>query len=413
MSIHLEIFGRREAHLIEATLALGAIASPAFGQAVRNENVNELSLSADITHESNVARSDLLGATLRDITPSDERLTLGLNLDVRRGLGRNTLAVHGLIGYDFYRRNSELNRERLGLGADAGVRAGPCQFNLRGRIDRGQSDLATIYFLNQPGLGSVKNTETTVTYGGDVNCGRLYGANPMIGYERTTATNSDDLRKVSNYHRDHYYGGLAYDDPVLGRYTITLDRSNISYPNRAGGPLAQFAGYRNNALRFTGERRIGSVVTARFGAGYNWVKPRIPATQDFKGFSWNLAATVLPVSRLQLTLSTSRAIEPSLGEEALYSIDRQYAVIADYALTSRTSLNAQASYSRRSFRGSTGLFGPRLDEDRLFRASGGVTMAFSRRLSISAIAGYEKRNATGSIYDYDNTYIGLRSKFVL
>lgn len=413
MSVHLEIFGRREIHLMQATLALGAIASPAFGQDVHKDDVTELSLVADLTHESNIAHSDLAGANSRDLRPADERLTLGFSADVQRELGRNTLAIHGMIGYDFFRRNSDLNRERVGIETDFRIQTGPCKVNLRGRLDRGQSDLSKIYFLNQPGLASVKNTETTMTYGGDFSCGRFYGANPMIGYERSTGANSDQFRKESNYHRDHYYGGLVFDNPVIGRYTVTVDHSKISYPNRVGGPLAQFGGFRNSALRFTGERKIGAVVTAQFGAGYNWVKPQTAGAQNFKGFSWNLAGTVIPLARLQLTLATSRAIEPSLGQEALYSIDRNYGATANFALTSRTSLNAQINYGRRSFRGSVGLFGPRIDEDRLFRAGGGVTMAFSRRLTVSAVVGYEKRNATGTVYDYGNTYVGLRSKFVL
>ena len=40
-------------------------------------------------------------------------------------------------------------------------------------------------------------------------------------------------------------------------------------------------------------------------------------------------------------------------------------------------------------------------------------MQFSPRLKLSLEAGHERRNANGTIYDYSNTYAGLRTRFTL
>ncbi|MGC7532536.1 hypothetical protein ACPWML_26315, partial [Pandoraea pneumonica] len=83
---------------------------------------------------------------------------------VNKALGRNSLTLSGFAGYDFYRRNKQLNRERLGLNADLGLVGGPCFLHLRPGFSRMQSDLGDIIPISAEGVTdrrSVRNVATT------------------------------------------------------------------------------------------------------------------------------------------------------------------------------------------------------------------------------------------------------------
>lgn len=406
-------FDQKTAYALGAAILGSCCTVPAFGQSAGQKDINEINLTLDVTHDSNVARSDLVNAALRGVKQSDERLAAGIQVLFGRELGRNTISLDGFVGYDFYRRNTQLNRERIGIGAALGLRAGPCEVNLTPRIDRHQSDLSSIYFVNLPGIDSVKNTETVQTYGGDVRCGRVFGLRPLLGYSRTIGDNSNAARQISNYRSSRYSGGFAYDNPVAGKYSLTLERENIFYPDRAGGPLAAVSGYRTDQLKLHGERKIGTILTARGSFGYSQVKPKSATVQSFKGISWSLSGTIVPLPRLQLTFGTERAISPSLGVEALYSRNKSYDLSAVYALTSRTSLSAGVNYEQRQYRGASALFGPLLDNDKVMRARIGADYKASRRFKIGLEGGYERRNANGTIYDFDSTFVAVRTRFTL
>ena len=101
---------------------LAAVGTPVSVAAQRrSEPVTQLSASLYVRHDSNVARADADRAAQRNLARADQRATPSIDLVVARPLGRNTLSINASAGYDFYRRNKRLNRERLSLGAAAGV----------------------------------------------------------------------------------------------------------------------------------------------------------------------------------------------------------------------------------------------------------------------------------------------------
>ena len=69
--------------------------------------------------------------------------------------------------------------------------------------------------------------------------------------------------------------------------------------------------------------------------------------------------------------------------------------------------------SDRKYRGAQANFGPLLEEDRFRRIFAGMTMRAGRRLQLTLEGGHERRNATGTIYDYDSAYLGLRGRLTL
>ena len=107
------------------TAAIGS-AMPALAQS-DTAPVSDVKFDVTAEFNSNVARSDAARAAARDLSRSDQRITPGLSVDLARNLGQTRLWLNGSAGYDFYRRNSQLNRERIGLESGIKQPVGPCR----------------------------------------------------------------------------------------------------------------------------------------------------------------------------------------------------------------------------------------------------------------------------------------------
>ncbi|MGJ3628667.1 hypothetical protein AB5I41_20335 [Sphingomonas sp. MMS24-JH45] len=140
-----------------------AAARPRFAQGLPREDV-AIDLSLDVRHDSNVVRSSADRAAARGLVRSDQRATPSIDLILARPLGRNRVQIVASAGYDFYRRNSRLNRERLSLIGDGSVIGGPLTIDVTAALARRQSDPADLTPLLIPGIDSIRNTQTTQDY---------------------------------------------------------------------------------------------------------------------------------------------------------------------------------------------------------------------------------------------------------
>lgn len=405
---------KRMARICMPGIAATAATFPicAFAQSAEG-NSEQIALTANLQHMGNAARTSEASAQTRGLALSDEKLTVGVEVQFGRNLGRNTLNISANAGYDFYRENTRLNRERIGAEVAAGINVGPCLLDLNARIDRRQSDLETLALVNLPGEDSLRNAETTQTYRAEARCGYVYGLRPLAGFERSIGDNSTDLREISNYRSNSYYAGVGYDHPVVGKLSLRLERRDVSYPDRAGTPIATLSGYQVDEVRLSAQRDIGAFLQAEVSGGYSSVRPNDPVTPRFKGISWKVSGTARIGSRLLLNAFTEKSVSPSMGTAAQYSRSQTHQVRATFALSTPVSLSAGVSFSKRDYRGASSAFGPVLDNDRFRRVFGSVSYRASERLSLSLDAGNEKRNASGNIYDYSSNYIGLRTRLTL
>jgi hypothetical protein len=406
---------RRRNWQFRAGLLAVCLLSPAGlrAQEAPKGNFEEVGLNFDLRHLGNAARTSAPTAAARGLVLDDQRLTVGVDVTVSRTLGRNTLTLSGNVGYDFYRRNDRLNRERIGLRGEAGLNVGPCLAQVTAQLDRRQSDLDSIALVNLPGEDSVRNTETVQVYRVEGRCGYVYGLRPSLGYEHSRGDNSNPLRDISDYKGNRVFGGLAYDHPVVGKAKLTYERETIDFDNRAATPLALATGYRVDELRLQLSRDIGTLLNAEAMLSYNWLKPNNSAAPDFKGTTWRLGATIKPGNRLQIRALTERSLKPSLGSEALYMKQSFNEVRASLALTERLTASGGVNFSKRDYQGAQANFGPLLDEDKFRRIFAGMTMRTSRRLELTLEGGHEKRDASGTVYDYSGGYVGLRGRLKL
>ena len=372
----------------------------------------ELSATLSVRHDSNVAHGSAANAAARGLTETDERITPALRFTIARPLGRNGFSLTGETGYDFFRRNSQLNRERIGVNALGRLAAGPCTVDLMPSYSRRQSDLGEIAFLNTPGTASVKNTETIQDYSGVLRCGRAIGFHPTASLGRSIGDNSNSFRRISDYRTTRYGGGIGYTNPVVGDLSLEYNHARTKYPNRPA-LFGSGSGYTTNRVQLSGSRDIGAILTAHGSLSYIKLTPDLPGAKGFKGSGWSLGLIARATPDLQITADTSRDVFPSLGTDALFQVNRSYALGATYALTRAIQLSLNGAIDRRNYVGTSSTFGPALTDSVQHSATGTVTYAYGPRLSFAIDVGHQTRNANGTIYDYKNTFVALRTSFKL
>ena len=104
-----------------AGAVLVASVGPSVGQASPGPNSEPVKVEADVVYDSNVAASSAALAAARGLAQADEIYTPSLDLNYVKQVGVDSFFLTGQAGYDFYQRNTILDRERL--NAQSGFRA--------------------------------------------------------------------------------------------------------------------------------------------------------------------------------------------------------------------------------------------------------------------------------------------------
>lgn len=396
-----------------AIIASLAIAAPAMARTgAQSERKIDIVLSAGVRHDSNVARASSATAAARGVEQEDQRFTPAAAFEIVMPVSAHSFSVTGNVGYDFYRRNDQLNRERADVDATASLALAICDTDITAGYARRQSDLGEIGAVAIPGVDSVKNVETTWNTGATVSCGHEIGLRPTlsVGYER--ATNDNNLRRPVNYNRLTYSGGLGYRHPLIGDILLFVSQSETRFPNQAligGGDN----GYdlRNYGVRFS--RDIGARMKGSFELSFADVNPRLAAVGTSNGLNWNadLVAEISP--RLQVHGAVSRAIVTTLSTDAIYHRDSSYALDATFAVNQKIDLKGGFVITPRRFFGSSALFGSNLTRDQQEVYFATLAYDMTPRVRFLLEGARESRNANGTFFDYRNTRVGLRAEFRL
>lgn len=396
--------------------ALGAsmLVAPSIAAAAEAPKgpVTNITLEFDVRHDSNVARGSAQRAAQRGLVRSDERFTPTLDVELARPVGPHLFSINGNLGYDFYRRNGRLNRERLEIAGGADLHLSRCELNLTPSFSRKQSDLGDISALSTGGGGSVRNAETIQDYEGTLSCGGAFGLRPTANAGRTIGDNSAIRRRISDYRTTTYGGGLTYVGPAVGTVSAIYRHAINDYPHR-NLPGGASDGYTTDGVTFSLERSIGSRLTGQASLGYLSLSPRRAATQSFSSATWNVGLTGTIGTSLQLHGATSRSVMPSLLNDSLYHVSRSFELDATYAINTRMSFKLGGSTATRRYVGAGAAFGPLLTSDRRDEVNATFSLRQSPRLSFFLDGGYETRHANDNFYNYDNVYVGLRTQFRL
>lgn len=374
----------------------------------------EANVAADAIYDSNVLRSRSNTQALRGLAKEDVILRPRVEGLVALPAGPVQLMLSGLVGYDIYTRNSELNRERIDLRASAAGGLPGCGAALSGAYSRSQNDLRDLSIVPGDTVTSSINVQTVSRIGATVYCGQSTGFRPMAMFEYRTSRNSNDRRRGSNVDNFSYGGGLMYSSPVIGEISAFVGKSEFKFPDADPILLASFPQVNvvSGGARF--DRRLGARL--QFNGQVTYAQVDVEGLRDnaFNGINWDIALSMRASDNLQITVGTARQIDASTGFRANFVRSEIYSADVDYAFTQRLRLGLSAAHQNRNFDTSSVIATPfSVTEDKFTRATARLRFQRFRRLGFSLFAGYEKRDASLDQYSYDGFSGGIGARLQL
>ena len=385
-------------------LALLPAAGPAHAQSNRDA-VTEISFNLNGVYEDNVARASDLIAAQRGLEQKDFIVSPTVSLDIVRMIGTSSVELRGQLGYSFYAKNSELDRERIGLRAKGDVPLGPCRVGPEVGLQRRQTDLRDIAFLPGVGADLVTNTETIQTYGVAIACGRDPGLRPFVGIEYEDADNSAALRERSEYESVTYRAGLRYSSAALGEVSLFGSRRDTDLSVAAfgagGEPKTKF-----DEIGVEIKRDIGSRVQATASLSYSRLDSDNVLIDEFKGLVWDVSLTALIGANLRVTAGTGREVGSSLASDAGFVVSTPHRVRLEYAFSDRARFDLAGSIIDRRFGFGSNTSPLAITNETQRRIDGGLTYNLGRRFNVRLFGGYEERNANGTLFDYGASFAG-------
>ena len=399
---------------------------PSFGAAPRANpgaatRQIDIRATVDVGYDTNVfgVGRGFVGAVGREL--DEFSVTPSLQLNILQPVGRHSAYINGQIGYDFFARNDQLNRERINLQAGYNL-ALPlrCDGNLNSSYLRARVNAGDIFALNPDPAFGRNNTFVVRSVGGRVNCNRAIGFSPSVGYTRSEIRNSIPLFQLNDLDSDTYDASIGYARPSLGRVSIYgsyartgfLRRNRFGFPAFPGDALDGVEVYTAGG-RF--EREIGSRISGAIAAGYSWVNPRNVFADPFTGSNYSVSLALRPSDRLTVDLLASRAIDVQNTIFATFAVTDVYALNGTYRVTRPLALNFGSSYQQRDFRGNArtpdgALF---INSDSFIRAYGGFSYDLNRQLRLTGLVSQSRRNSNVNAFDFRNTSVNLGISYAL
>lgn len=398
-------------------LGLAVIAPVTAAQAQgRDESRRSLSIrpSVQLAYDSNVFKVGRQTAIPSGPRTSDYTVSPGLNVDISLPLGRQRVFLAGYAGYDFYMKNSRLDRERIGLDGGADLRLlGSCATTLTGSYARAQGDLA-----NGLSLFALPNTEQRVTVGADATCGGPVGLQPGAGYSRSTVRNSNRSFLSTNSSSDTYQASLAYVRPTFGSLAVFGTYTNARYDDRVplipGVPVGFREGIESYSVGLRFSRQIGARLTGSISGGYNWVDPKLGG-QTFRGANYAASIDYRASERLALGFTAARSADLPNLINVLYAISDSFSLTGSYRLNPRISLNFGGSYQNRKLRSSEVFVGNPFTatRDELLQLNAGAGYDLGQKLRLNLGFTRQQRRSDNEFFRYNANQVAISASYEL
>ena len=389
-----------------AVLAAGTIttiAAPVSRDDLAEDVANRarLGMEARVVYDDNILRLDRDRPVAPDRSKDDVRTTLSAVVDVAQRVSRQRLFLRGAAGYDFYRENRFLKRERIDATGGVDWRIGTrCDGEASFRYGRGQTDLSD---LGAP----VRNTRESRTVLLDGGCTLGAGLHPEIGYRRRAIDNSAAVRVRSDLEAERVSAGLAYNRTGRLGLALAVASETLDFPNR---PLADGRPDSTRVLSATGRVTArGASLIASGVLGYAEADSRNPGARDFAGLVGGASLAWTPGARLRLSASAGRDVDASGDVAAGYYLADRGELVGRTRIGRAVDLELAGRVERRRFRAvDTASVGARsFDRTAEVRAALGWSPVERFRIGLEAV---HARRSTDAVY---GTYRSTRGLLVL
>ncbi len=384
---------------VGVVIGAASLSSQAAAQEARRL---DFGLTSQVEHHSNVSRTNKAQAEARGLTLSDTIITPAATVDLLLPVGRQTVFLRGALGYSFYDKNTQLNRERYDVSGGATGRAGPCTATLNGGYTRGVNQID-----NPTLIDNVENIQETMTAAIDVTCRRQTGFGVVGSVSKDWVSNDLTFLENSDSERTAMMLGATYSRPALGTLTIFGNSETTKYPNRLVD-----AGYDLAALGVTYERQLGARIQGSVTVAYTMVDQNAPpllerSNERLETTAYSASLSYRASSRLRFQALFDRSVTPSSGIGRSYDLAETYRLSGDYDVSSRISVSAGVGTVSRK---SSGLLPDpiiQLTDSDMTTYFASVRYAQSRRLSFVLSAGHEERTTNAPQFDYTNNRVGI------
>lgn len=366
---------------------------------------SDLTFTLTARYDDNVPRLNDLQPNTRNLDREDVRVSPAIQLHAARNIGRHQIGIRSYLGYDFYTRNSDLNRERLVVEPFAYLDLPVCDLAVEGLASRAQSDLGDLVIVGiDPTIG-VDNTETRKRINGRLVCGDSVGLRPSFEFERSSGDNSNPLRQIADYRATRYQPGVGYASPALGEISVYAVRQDTDLPNQIL-PSGQPSGYTLRGYGVSYRRNIGSRLNFNGSISNVEVTPN-DGQAGRSGLNGSVALTLLASERLQLMAFANRAFTSTLTGSSTYELAEGYGLTANYAATDRLRFRVGGQYSPRSFFYTITPTGPFISKQTQYDIFGGASYNFNRRMRLNLDMGAQRRDADLDFFDYRSFYAAI------
>ena len=396
-----------------------AIASPALAQSTSATDASAYSIvdtpsvaalpshyslngTFETEYQTNVAGGSAAVAALRGLKQGDIVFTPTLSVDGFKPFGRESAFLTGSVGYNFYDRNTILNRENLDLTGGVNGQLGICRATVTAGYVRRQNELEDTTLL------LVKDVYDQTSVGMEGACGRGFGFSPIFSVSQTWSNNSLAQLQTSNYTTLGGSGGISYQAPTLGDVSLFGQYQTTDFTDRLvifnQTPIQDGFDTYGGGVKYV--RLLGARIQGTVSLSYTSVKPFVGSAGGFDGVTYGADITFRAGSRLDFHGSFNRDVQPSNIPDTTYYIETKSLVEGTYHLGSRLDANLGVSQQDRAFKGS--LFPTNLDlqDDTLKTIYGTLTYKL-RKFYVALSLRNEQRSADVAGLSYANNRVGL------
>jgi hypothetical protein len=372
-------------------------------------NATVIAPSVNLVYDSNVARSSAQVAAQRGLKLDDEIAEPSLVLDLARVFGRESVTLKGIAGYDFYRSNTQLNRQHIDLAAGVNAALLRCGESVNLEYSSQQSD------LTEQTIQVVRNTRSNTVLGASLGCGGAIGLAPNASVSQTWSTNSNGLAKAGNSNSFSANAGVSYRRPSLGSISVFGSYSKTTFPELlliAPG-IRQAYGYAIYAGGVSLIRKTGSRLEGSASLSYTSLNPETAGSKKFQGLTYSLSLIYHVNSRIYVEGLTSRQTTPSNRIGSNFSIDESYGVDASFSASSRLSFLAGGNITRNNYNVVAPVIFNDLTKQELYSAFQQANYQLNRRLHLSLSVSETKRTANfpGLSYTGERVTLGIQAVF--
>jgi hypothetical protein len=400
-------------------LALGVALSaaacvPALAQqqtpmpAIQPQRQMKFDATLNALYDSNVARSDDATAKLRGVKPEDDILTPGVRASIVQTFGRQALFLQGDGGYEFHRRNHQLNRQRANVVGGLMTRIGQgCQEELYSAYRAQQSDLADII------QGTVKNLQQSTSVAAGVSCARETGLGGLLQVQREDVKNSDHTQKIEDVTSKTLSTQVSYGRPSLGTVGLVYSYARNEFPNRInpGRPVGDSFQVQSYGLqvqkKFTPKLHADATVT-RTMVKREFAPAGVPLKSKLTSYTADVFYGL--GARIDLEAHATRSVQPSDRIGKLYDILKAGEVAGHYKLGSRFLVTAGYRLEDTDSNFDTAVPVMVVTNSRLKSLYGSIRYRQSERLSLLLDLRHETRDTNLPSFNYTSNRVGLTAE---